>query len=201
MAPDDRRRAIIEAVTPLLVAQGAAVTTRQMAEAAGVAEGTIYRVFPDKCALINEVVKASVDPEPFHQALGVVDPESPIEDQIRTAAAALQIRVERMMALTGVLRSLHTGDHDHHDHHAHHEPPEFVVAAHRSVMDAITHLFERHRDQLRVEPARAAVMLRGLVFAAAFPILPEPQRPTMDEAIDLMLNGLITGNPIATDSP
>ncbi len=190
MAPDDRRRAIIEAVTPLLVEHGASVTTRQMAEAAGVAEGTIFRVFPDKCALINEVVKASVDPAPFHRALGAVDPDSPIEVQIRTAAAALQLRVERMMALTGVLRTLHTGDHDSHD------PPEFVVAAHRSVMDAITDLFERHHNQLRVEPARAAVMLRGLVFAASFPILPAPQRPTMDEGIDLMLNGLISAGQI-----
>ncbi|HUO45747.1 MAG TPA: helix-turn-helix domain-containing protein, partial [Acidimicrobiia bacterium] len=52
LAPEDRRQAIVEAVIPLLVERGASVTTREMAEAAGIAEGTIFRVFPDKCALI-----------------------------------------------------------------------------------------------------------------------------------------------------
>ena len=60
LAPDDRRRAIVEAVIPLLVERGATATTRQMAEAAGIAEGTIFRVFPDKAALIHEAVRVSL---------------------------------------------------------------------------------------------------------------------------------------------
>ena len=52
MAPDDRRRAIVDAVVPLLLEHGGDVTTRQIAEAAGIAEGTIFRVFPDKPALL-----------------------------------------------------------------------------------------------------------------------------------------------------
>ena len=45
LSPDERRRAIVDAVLPLLIEHGRAVTTRQMAEAAGIAEGTIFRVF------------------------------------------------------------------------------------------------------------------------------------------------------------
>ena len=48
MAPEDRRKAILEALIPLLVEQGGDVTTKEIAEAAGIAEGTIFRVFPDK---------------------------------------------------------------------------------------------------------------------------------------------------------
>jgi AcrR family transcriptional regulator len=47
MAPDDRRRAIVAAVVPLLLEHGDDVSTRQIADAAGIAEGTIFRVFPD----------------------------------------------------------------------------------------------------------------------------------------------------------
>ena len=44
---------IVDAVVPLLLEHGGDVTTRQIAEAAGIAEGTIFRVFPDKAALLH----------------------------------------------------------------------------------------------------------------------------------------------------
>ncbi|MBN9326134.1 MAG: TetR family transcriptional regulator, partial [Cellulomonas sp.] len=45
MPPDERRRAILRAVLPVVRERGADVTTRELAEAAGVAEGTLFRVF------------------------------------------------------------------------------------------------------------------------------------------------------------
>ena len=52
MSPDERRKAIVTALVPLLVERGGEVTTREIAQAAGIAEGTIFRVFPDKKSLL-----------------------------------------------------------------------------------------------------------------------------------------------------
>ena len=43
---------IIDAVIPLILEHGVGITSRQIAEAAGVAEGTVFRAFGDKESLI-----------------------------------------------------------------------------------------------------------------------------------------------------
>ena len=48
MAPDERRRAIVDVVVPLLLQHGDGVTTKQIAEAAGIAEGTIFGSSPTR---------------------------------------------------------------------------------------------------------------------------------------------------------
>src|SRR6516164_11766617 len=64
LPPDDRRAALIEATIPLLREHGLLVTTRQIADAAGVAEGTIFGVFNDKASLIRAAVIKTLDPGP-----------------------------------------------------------------------------------------------------------------------------------------
>ena len=88
MPPDERRSAIIEATLPLLLENGEMVTTRQIAEAAGIAEGTIFRVFADKDAVIAAVIDAAVDPAPMEEALGELDPAAPL-DRVLTQAIAI----------------------------------------------------------------------------------------------------------------
>lgn len=46
LPPEQRRAAIIDAALSLLEDSGPELTTRMVAEAAGVAEGTLFRVFP-----------------------------------------------------------------------------------------------------------------------------------------------------------
>src|SRR6266540_3926294 len=61
LPPDERRSMIVAATLPLLLEHGEMVTTRQIADAAGIAEGTIFRVFSDKDAVISAVLEAAVE--------------------------------------------------------------------------------------------------------------------------------------------
>src|SRR6187200_1108116 len=62
MSPDDRRKAIVEALVPLIVERGGDVSTREIAKAAGIAEGTIFRVFPDKKSLMLAAAEEAINP-------------------------------------------------------------------------------------------------------------------------------------------
>lgn len=183
LAPDDRRRAIIDAVTPLLVADGTSVTTRQMAEAAGVAEGTIFSVFPDKSAVVRAVLEASMDPAPVCDALAAIEETAPLHEQLSIAARAVEERSRRIWALGPLLRTLADPDHAG-------RLPAFVTESGEAIMQALTSLLERHRDRLRVEPSRAAIAFRGLMFANGYPTVGPRERLDTDELIDLLLSGI-----------
>ena len=73
MTVDDRRKALVDATLPLLREHGRTVTTKQIAEAAGVAEGTIFRAFESKDDLILAAVEAGMDMQPFLDDLAAVD--------------------------------------------------------------------------------------------------------------------------------
>jgi AcrR family transcriptional regulator len=186
LAPEDRRRAIIQAVLPLLVEHGASVTTKQMAEAAGIAEGTIFRVFPDKHALIHEAVRFTVDPAPIQRGLEEIDPDAPIEIQLAEAAQLVLEKLEGVMTLMAALRTapaLPEG-----------RPmgtPPFVIEANAAINKALAGLFERHLDRLRIEPARAAAAFRGLIFAGGHPLLSRTERLTVDEMVGVLLEGVV----------
>jgi AcrR family transcriptional regulator len=185
LAPEERRRVILEAVIPLLVERGAAVTTREMAEAAGIAEGTIFRVFPDKVALIREAVRMSVDPAPVQADLAQIYPDAPLEIQLAEAARILTERFEMVIAFVGILATL--------PHDASHQPPgppRFVAEANAAINESLASIFERHRDRLRLKPARAANAFRGLLLAASHPTLATTERLTIDEVVAVLLEGI-----------
>ncbi|MGB5380112.1 MAG: TetR/AcrR family transcriptional regulator [Acidimicrobiia bacterium] len=191
---DDRRRAIVEAVIPLFLEKGPAVTTREMAEAAGIAEGTIFRVFPDKSSVIHEAVKAGMDPDQIQQAIAAIPPTTPLANQLETAARILVERSERVAALIGVLRASgsHAGG-----------PPsgarQYVMDANTAILRALTTLFERNRNEIRVSPHQAAIAFRGFVFATAHPLISSDEKPSIQESVEVLMNGIATPTKNSTD--
>ena len=194
LPPDDRRRSIVDAVVPLIVEHGGSVTTRQMAEAAGVAEGTIYKVFPDKPSIIVEAIRVSIDPEPTRSAIEAIPDHLPMEGQVEAAARILMDRGDRLVALVSALGAMPKDAFD--DHDAVHRQFE---EAHRVVVTALTVLFERHERTLRVDPHRAAVVLRGLVFVNNHPRLSPVDRLSAAEIVSTVLYG-VAAVPVGVDA-
>ncbi len=168
---DERRSMIVACALPLLVAHGEGVTTKQIADAAGIAEGTIFRVFPDKDALIRAVVEAALDPEPLEAALGAVDPAAPFEAALRDIVALIQQRSLEVWRVTAAVGPRF------------HERPKAI-----EVSDALVRFFKAHREQLRVSPTEAARTMRGLTLTLTHPMLIEEPVPPR-RVVDLFLNG------------
>src|SRR4051794_41394142 len=90
LPPGERRQALIAATLPLVLEHGTDVSTRLIAEAAGVAEGTIFRVFPTKDDLIEAAIASAFDPSPLVDALGRVDRTAPLADRLAAAVQLMQ---------------------------------------------------------------------------------------------------------------
>jgi AcrR family transcriptional regulator len=186
LAPEDRKKAIVEAVIPLLLAQGPNTTTAQMADAAGIAEGTIFRVFPDKPALVHEAIRSCLDPAPTLEQIAGIERDLPLEIKLRKAAAIIIQRSEKVHALAAVLRSLPAAGESHHQ-----DTHKAVVEANSVIFWALTRVFQDDADRLAVEPARAAAAFRGLLFAVSFPLSDPDELITADEAIEILIEGVV----------
>jgi AcrR family transcriptional regulator len=176
LPPEQRRAAIIEAVRPLLAEYGESVTSKQIACAAGIAEGTIFRVFADKDELLDATLDAALDQEPFEAALRSIDADLPFEQQLVEATELIQRRVVDVWTL---LSHLSPKRHEH-------------VRRPMTDSPALAAIFAANRHRLRVEPAVAARHLRALTLSLTHPMIAGEASPAT-EIVDTVLHGIGTG--------
>ena len=174
LPPDERRAAIVAATLPLVLEHGEGVSTRQIAIAAGIAEGTIFRAFPDKDSLITAVVEAAFDPAPAEAALAEIDSSLPFERRLALAVEIVQSRLQRIWRLSSLIGSAKVPPRQH-------RPPD---------LDGLARLFESESAQLTFDPDMSARMLRAVTLATSHPALIGDEVMTPEQIVALLLDGI-----------
>jgi AcrR family transcriptional regulator len=173
---EERRAAIVAAALPLFLEGGAGVTTREIAAAAGIAEGTIFRVFDDKPALIEAIVEAAFDPAPVEAALAGIDHSLPLEPRLAKAVDILIRRSEAIFQVTSALATMRRPE----DRKSR-KPPE---------LHALVGLLAPDASRLRYPPEKAARLLRGLIFAGTSRMFSEGPSLTRPDIVSMFLHGV-----------
>lgn len=194
MSPDQRRDMVVRAALPLIAERGAAVTTTQIARAAGIGEATIFRVFADKDAVLDACVAAALDPGTVLQELNAISLEQPLADRLLQAGDALDAYLGRMGDVLRALRA--SGLPNRRGDRGRSEPdrPSGRSArrdsAQAATRQAIADLLEPDRDLLRLPADVLADAYLRLLFG---PARPGEQVTEYDRrrVIDLFLHGAV----------
>lgn len=154
MAPEERRATLIAATLPLLREYGTAVSTRQIAEAAGVAEGTIFGVFPDKASLVRAAVMSAFDPKSAVDALTSIGTRTELRERLREAVTMLRAGMNANANLITGPKEMMVDDV---------EFRERMLDSRRQILAAVTALLEPDRARLRRSPEATAQLLLMLI--------------------------------------
>ncbi|MGW5733165.1 MULTISPECIES: TetR/AcrR family transcriptional regulator [Streptomyces] len=184
MSPEQRRAMIIQTAIPLIAEYGAAVTTAKIARAAGIGEGTIFRVFADKDELLQACMAEALSPDHAIRELDAIDVSQPLADRLAEAAEALQAHLARMGAIAGSLGH-HGGKH-----------PGTVRGAGRQesttrIRAALAELLEPDKAALRRPPEQIAALFFGLLFTQ--PRTEDEPDLTPQELAEVFLHGALAG--------
>ncbi|MGN6243701.1 MAG: TetR/AcrR family transcriptional regulator [Motilibacteraceae bacterium] len=182
LPPDERRALLVDATLALVREHGRNVSTRQIAQAAGVAEGTIFRVFASKDELVDAAVAHAFDPDPLTAELAAVDRALPLRERLVVVVEVLQRHLSGVFHLLDAL-GMDRPPHD--DGCPPDDPPR-----HAGALAVAATLLESDREELRVEPAEALRLLRLLTFAGTHPAITDHQPLSPDEIVSLLLDGI-----------
>ena len=193
LAPDERRDALAAVFLDLVRAHGRVPTTAEIATAAGVAEGTIFRAFGTKEALQADAVQVIFCPAPVRPEFLAIDRSLPMRERLVAFTAILQRRVRDVFDLMGALGL--TQPPIHADHSACLDAGRHVrsgavgcAAPHDDLFGAVLDLVDA--DDLRVTPHQLLHRLRLLTFSGSHPGIAQGDLLTPEEIVDTILDGV-----------
>lgn len=185
MAPEERREALIAATIPLLHEHGLDVSTRQIAHAAGVAEGTIFGVFESKSRLVVCSVIKALDPQPTLDRLAAIDRSAGLRERVAAAAELVHARfTENAHLMSAARKLLFTNEPDPDAH-------QRMVASRQQLHAAVAAVFAPDAGRLRIDPDRAARLLLLHCSADAFGPFGEPDAFRGEDLAALLLDGIL----------
>lgn len=186
MPAEERRRAIVDATLPLLLEKGPELSTRQIARAAGVAEGTIFRAFDTKADLIHATIHAALRPDAALAALAALPAGQTLAERTACVFDILRADITRTRSLFATIFAGRQ--------HPHVAPPGHKGALgsphdlRALLLAGTTDAFVPYSNELRISPATAASILSAVAFATT--ITSNPDLDDSDLLADLVLHGL-----------
>lgn len=199
LPPDERRRAIIDAARPLVAEHGALVTTAQIAAAAGIAEGTLFRVFPSKAAIILAVLQDTLDPDDLLEDLARLRYDD-LHAQVRALLIRLQTHLRdasRMFAIVAALGpETREAAHPAHVDAPHADStngcprsPATARANADRVRSALAEALLPYADRLATSPTKAATLLLGYAAMSSHALVADDSLNDPDDLATLFLHG------------
>jgi AcrR family transcriptional regulator len=193
MSAEDRRAMIVHAVLPLLMEHGANVTSSQIARAAGIGEGTIFRAFKDKDELFDACTAEALRPDHVLDAIAEIPVDQPLADRLVEAAEALGAHLERMGALMSALHA--SGRIKHRDPEQRRTDQSGTWKGGRresmaAIRGAMVELFTPEEDRLRLPPEQLAALFLTLLFGGRR-LAPDVDAPTTRQVVDFFLHGAV----------
>ena len=203
LPPDERRASLVAAAIPLIAEHGLKVTTKQIATAAGVAEGTIFRVFTDKTELVQAAVNSAFDPELTLAELGAIDIGLPLHKRCLEITTVLQ---NRLMAVFKIMiamrmapgqpkyRPKHPPPHGSHVGSGTGGPSRLpgppVDPRTEDIFAEVVRLLEPDRDEFTRPVEEVAQILRLLTFSGSHPFISDGHLLTAEQITSTVLDGV-----------
>jgi len=205
LPPEERRRSILRAVAPVILERGISATTRELAEAAGVAEGTLFRVFDDKATLMRAAVFAALDPASAVPDIEAIDRSLPLRDRLVTLVGIGFDRVGSMVRWFALLHEVTRAMPDRAQEEAERGRHEWAAnqeAGTAAVKAAVIDMLRADAPSFRLPVERVAELFDVVLLGSAMQHgqamrrgVPPPAHDP-EELVDLLLHGVLAPGPV-----
>lgn len=194
----ERRVSIVRAALRLIADHGTMPTTREVAEAAGIAEGTVFRAFDTKERLVEAVVGEAFCPAPVAELMGAIDMALPLHERLVAVVTVFQSRFTEIFGVMSALGlSAPPADFDEHrgcrpdtGHVAVDEQDPAVLTAWGDHPGRLLRFVEPDADLLTCSPAELITYLRLFTFSASHPDITQGQILSPQTIVAVVLDGV-----------
>ncbi|GGI13480.1 hypothetical protein GCM10007377_06170 [Galliscardovia ingluviei] len=187
MSVDERREAILRAVGPHVVNAQMKLSTRELAQYAGVAEGTLFRVFKDKQDLLQQAfhseLERMIEDDAWEKRLAKVQSSTDVQDRVEACLTVLLELFDDWSAIIITMRqTMLTQQHQHRYNASHHDEQATHATDHTSmaqlyqrlmlrVNQELQHQLQPVADQLSVPVEQAAAFIHMMMTAQSLATL------------------------------